>query len=159
MTNGELIESLTILKEQARYYGDNTFVWSISIDSFKFVIDSAIKTLEQEPTNKIEESNFSQEQYLADIQSAYDCGFEAGKKAEQEPRWIPVSEKLPEDDKDVLIFTIAESIYKACHSLKEWTEDHYEWFVIGTIGWSLTYEEDEVLAWMPLPEPYKGVKE
>ena len=29
---------------------------------------------EQEPTTKIEESNFSQEQYLADIQSAYDCG-------------------------------------------------------------------------------------
>ena len=29
---------------------------------------------DQEPTTKIEESNFSQEQYLADIQSAYDCG-------------------------------------------------------------------------------------
>lgn len=28
----------------------------------------------QEPKTKIEESNFSQEQYLADIQSAYDCG-------------------------------------------------------------------------------------
>lgn len=30
--------------------------------------------MKQEPTTKIEESNFSQEQYLADIQSAYDCG-------------------------------------------------------------------------------------
>lgn len=28
----------------------------------------------QEQTTKIEESNFSQEQYLADIQNAYDCG-------------------------------------------------------------------------------------
>ena len=72
------------------------------------------------------------------------------------PRWIPVSERLPEDDKDVLIFTIDESIYKACHSLKEWTDELYEWFVIGTLGWSLAYEEDEVLAWMPLPEPYKA---
>ena len=34
----------------------------------------AIKALEQETTTKIEESNFSQEQYIADIQSAYDCG-------------------------------------------------------------------------------------
>lgn len=30
--------------------------------------------LEQEPTTKIEESNFSQEQYKADLQCAYDCG-------------------------------------------------------------------------------------
>lgn len=34
----------------------------------------AIEALEQKPTTKIEESNFSQEQYLTDIQSAYDCG-------------------------------------------------------------------------------------
>lgn len=52
MTREELIESLTILKEQARYYGDNTFIWSINIDSFNFVINSAIKALEQEPTTK-----------------------------------------------------------------------------------------------------------
>ena len=36
--------------------------------------DMAIKALEQEPTTKIEESNFSQEQYKADLQCAYDCG-------------------------------------------------------------------------------------
>ena len=33
-----------------------------------------LEALEQEPTTKIEESNFSQEQYKADLQSAYDCG-------------------------------------------------------------------------------------
>lgn len=49
MTREELIESLTVLKEQARYYGDNTFIWSINIDSFNFVIGSAVKTIEQEP--------------------------------------------------------------------------------------------------------------
>lgn len=38
------------------------------------ILGKAIKALEQEPTTKIEESNFSQEQYLADMQSAYDCG-------------------------------------------------------------------------------------
>ena len=52
MTNEELIEALTTLKEQAQYYGDNTFVWSINIDSFNFVIDHTIKALEQEPTTK-----------------------------------------------------------------------------------------------------------
>ena len=37
-------------------------------------LEAISKVLEQEPKTKIEESNFSQEQYLADIQSAYDCG-------------------------------------------------------------------------------------
>ena len=35
-----------------------------------------IKALEQ--TDKIEESNFSSEQYKADLQSAYECGYQHG---------------------------------------------------------------------------------
>lgn len=38
--------------------------------------DMAIKALEQ--TDKIEESNFSTEQYKADLQSAYECGCQHG---------------------------------------------------------------------------------
>lgn len=60
---------------------------SIKTDVDMAKIADAINILEQEPTTKIEESNFSQEQYLADIQSAYDCGKSVlGKiKAEIEP--------------------------------------------------------------------------
>ena len=36
----------------------------------------AIKALDQ--TDKIEESNFSTEQYKADLQGAYDCGYNCG---------------------------------------------------------------------------------
>ena len=39
-------------------------------------IDMAIQALEQ--TNKIEESNFSTEQYEADLRGAYDCGYNCG---------------------------------------------------------------------------------
>lgn len=39
-----------------------------------WALDMAIKALEQEPKTKIKESNFSQEQYKADLQCAYDCG-------------------------------------------------------------------------------------
>ena len=49
MTREELIKSLTLLKEQARNSGGNTFVGDINIDSFNFVIDSAIEALEQVP--------------------------------------------------------------------------------------------------------------
>lgn len=44
------------------------------------VIKKAIKALEQEPKTKIEESNFSLEQYALDIDTAWKCGYEAGKK-------------------------------------------------------------------------------
>ena len=39
-------------------------------------INLAIKALEE--TDKIEESNFSTEQYKADLQCAYDCGYNSG---------------------------------------------------------------------------------
>lgn len=39
-------------------------------------IDVAIKELEQ--TDKIEESNFGTKQYKADLQSAYECGYQHG---------------------------------------------------------------------------------
>jgi len=44
--------------------------------TYEFV-ETAIKALEQEPCNKtqmIDKSNFSQEQYKADLECAYDCG-------------------------------------------------------------------------------------
>lgn len=72
--------------------------------------------------------------------------------------WIPVSERLPEEDKEVLIFTKDKEINKAYHTPKEWSDTQWEWFVFGTLGYSLTYSDDEVLAWQPLPEPYKAEK-
>jgi len=38
--------------------------------------DVAIKALEQ--TDKIEDNNFSTEQYKADLQGSYDCGYNCG---------------------------------------------------------------------------------
>lgn len=75
--------------------------------------------------------------------------------SENKGEWIPVSERLPEEDKEVLIFTKDKEINKAYHTLKEWSDTQWEWFVFGTLGYSLTYSDDEVLAWQPLPEPYK----
>ena len=64
MTREEILEGLYEIKN-----------WKCNGDAKTHeVVAEAIKLLEQESTTKIEESNFSQEQYLADIQSAYDCG-------------------------------------------------------------------------------------
>ena len=65
---------------------------------------------------------------------------------EQEPKWIPVSEKLPEKNVEILAttewgaVTIAE-MYSA-----------NDWFIHeGTTN----AEADEIVAWMPLPKPFK----
>ena len=73
------------------------------------------------------------------------------KRFVPEPEWIPVSERLPERDVDVLTYHRNESF---CYYYVSWIDDYSgKW--TGFIG-SLS---DEVLAWMPLPEPYQEEKE
>ena len=65
----------------------------------------------------------------------------------QEPKWIPVSERLPEEEgKSVLVYAPEyNNIY--CAYLESDT-----WFIFGSYG---TYAVANVIAWMPLPEPYE----
>ena len=78
-----------------------------------------------------------------------------GNKAKyyREPQWIPCSERYPEQDERVLV-TIGD----------------YDWFVWNCMSnrgddyfWEdeqgLYHNKYEVLAWMPLPEPYGGEQE
>ena len=62
-------------------------------------------------------------------------------------KWIPTSERLPEEavlacmkDGGIFIGNLATVSGKM-----EWHDD----------GWEHTYELDEIIAWQPLPEPYK----
>lgn len=66
-----------------------------------------------------------------------------------QPHWIPCSERLPEEDEDVLVCSEEGDIDIACWMPEQWTDEpHIEW-------WSGEYRVDAV-AWMPLPEPYGG---
>lgn len=68
---------------------------------------------------------------------------------EKENGWIPVSERLPEKNKDV-IATVKYSGLMGMYGrwLKTaFIDDHGEWNGECIGG--------EVIAWMPLPEPYK----
>lgn len=59
-------------------------------------------------------------------------------------RWIPCGERQPENDNDVLVQMNDGSMmvdYRAASSN----------------GWFWAEFDDEPVAWMPLPEPYKGV--
>ena len=61
-------------------------------------------------------------------------------------KWIPCSERLPEDGREVFITLFGE--------LREigW----YDWNDKTWYTEEFDCDEGTVLAWMPLPEPYKG---
>ena len=69
---------------------------------------------------------------------------------EQESRWIPVSERLPDPDVEVLVTDDAGGLATIS------TDSMYENEVTGEKGW---YTSQNVTAWMPSPEPYKAESE
>lgn len=74
--------------------------------------------------------------------------------AEPEPKWIPCSERLPEEDGQYLITVKYKHVdgYDDVYAEHgDWDNGKWDMFNFGHCG-----EVEGILAWMPLPEPYKG---
>ena len=68
--------------------------------------------------------------------------------AQPEQLWIPCSERLPEMGSTVLMQNTGGWMFVATYAV---TPKRKYWAVLGH-----DYALDEAIAWMPLPEPYKG---
>ena len=151
-------------------------------DAKSCAIHSAIEELEQEPTAKnnlgidcisrdsaikaldydIKSFDFKSgvSEHMDDIAKLLNTIYEiqvnnikAMPPVTPQPRWIPVSERLPEDYETVIASNGHEYVYPETRYSKEY-------------GWQWAYEsgmdywEDlkGVDAWMPLPQPYREVE-
>jgi len=107
----------------------------------------------------LDETMEADREYRKNLNEEYEKGYAQGK-ADAEPHWIPVTERLPEDSVYVLL-----TIRRMDDSY-----NHVPFISTGYISWNhqcwwCAHDGNckdaniDVLAWMPLPEPYKGVTE
>lgn len=70
-------------------------------------------------------------------------------------RWIPCSERMPDSSKQVLVY--ARSVHYALAKYDEMREadGSYKKQWVTFDAWKPFYTIKEVIAWQPLPEPYK----
>jgi hypothetical protein len=76
-----------------------------------------------------------------------------------EPHWIPVTERLPENGRQVLVY--ARSVHYALAKYDEMrnADGTYKKQWVTFDAWKPFYTIKEVIAWCELPEPFKGVTE
>lgn len=112
-----------------------------TIQPFRYIneaIDFAIKALEQESKTDV-----------WSIKEVADVLEKHGLIREQETGWIPVTERLPENDEVVLATNSSNDLFKA----NIWDDcGENKWYANGCF-------DVPVIAWMPLPEPYKAESE
>ena len=74
------------------------------------------------------------------------------KHDELAPKWIPVTDRLPEDNRQVLVY--AQSTHFALAKYDEMMEANGEWKKqwVTFDAWKPYYTVKNVIAWMPLPD-------
>jgi hypothetical protein len=119
-----------------------------------------------------------------DTKEIYNKGFSDGQKAlaehlklcKEEQGWIPVSERLPKDLEPVNITWVNHEPEPYYHDIKDknfvatgiYHRDQWYWYsttcadYLGEYGSNEVDKVDdavEIVAWMPLPEPYRAESE
>ena len=76
------------------------------------------------------------------------------ERRKAKPQWIQCSERLPEEDGQYLITVkykhVNDSYEDVYAEHGEWYEGRWDMFCFGHCG-----EVEDIIAWMPLPKPWK----
>ena len=121
-----------------------------------------MKRLTQKRANGIKTGYLSaskKDELVARLAEYEDTGLEPAEVLQLKKntvQWIPVAERMPERNKSVLLCMKSRSL-RTGMCIQTGSYDGVFWFVQGAAGYeSLATFEFRVLAWMPLPEPYRG---
>lgn len=119
----------------------------ITINAIKFMLDNA--------------------QYSEDVEEALNMAIETLGRSETPNGWIPCSERLPDyEGYDEVLATVngrAGNVryINAVITNAEYDDTDKQWYINGCAAkWvarnGKVMSDVDVLAWMPLPEPWKG---
>ena len=114
------------------------------------------------PTRLLWERNEYQEVTMKEIEEKFGCKVKiVGNEEEHNNGWICCSERLPENDDDVLCwyeYRIMQGTHEGEMNQKfeigNYSKYFKRWFGEVSCG-----QDCKVIAWMPLPEPYKDSEE
>ena len=82
------------------------------------------------------------------------------KALEQEPCWIPVSERLPKSNGVYVVSRwFSDGEESAILTDANYYDGNGDWYDDNRINWGRDSVTDKIVAWMPLPEPYKAESE
>ena len=76
--------------------------------------------------------------------------------AQPEQQWIPCSERLPENGEQVLVYARSVHYALAKYDKMREVDGTYKKQWVTFDAWKPFYTIKEVIAWMPLPEQWKG---
>ena len=74
-------------------------------------------------------------------------------------QWIPCSERLPEDNRQVLVYACSVHFALAKYDEMRDANGIYKMQWVTYDAWKPLYKIKDVIAWMPLPESYRGANE
>ena len=108
-----------------------------------------------------------------DLQRAYEEGYKQGRYDEMVetemslPGWIPVSERLPSaEDCPMDCMVTRRSKYvgnytdmAVAEADGTWTHEDWKAITLNGEATCISTRDADIIAWMPLPEPYKGEEE
>ena len=101
--------------------------------------------------------DINQEYKVALLGMIASLGYEHEKSITPEPHWIPVTERLPKDGRQVLVYAMSVHYALAKYDEMRDADGTYKKQWVTFDAWKPYYTIKDVIAWMPLPEPYKGV--